>query len=83
LAVDVWRQAYSANLPLKLSTVERRLAELRGHPRACGCGLCTAARQTSARELWPTVWVLAASVTAAERKRRSSVRLVLAVQIDL
>lgn len=35
LTLDIWHYTYDERLPLNLGTVERRLAQLRGHHRAC------------------------------------------------
>ena len=54
-AADVFKQADATGERNTLGTVERRLAELAGHPPGC-CELCTAAAAVTARGVY---WIAA------------------------
>ncbi len=56
VAVDIFNQADRSGERITLGTVERRLAELASHPPDCGCGVCTAAANVTARGVY---WIAA------------------------
>ena len=55
VSLDVFKQADATGERITLGTVERRLAELAGHPPGC-CELCTAAANVTVQQVY---WVAA------------------------